>query len=172
MDITYVFQNGQVADGSHVSTNFDDCKTAINALTTNATHTGDVTGNEALTIGAGKVVASMLNADLNTKALLSGHLHAITDAADVTVDWSHSATQTVVLDQTSHIIMTNPVDGQVYRLILTQEASGGGHTVTWHDTIRWAGGSAPTLTTTVNKSDIITFLYAGTTWYASITQNF
>jgi hypothetical protein len=187
---TYTFANGNVADGTHVNANFDQLFDVVNG-NIEAANIKDGAVVEAK-IGAGAithaklaadavetaeikdamVTAAKLATDLNTKALLSGHASAITDAADITVDWSHSATHSVVLDQTTHITMTNPVDGQVYRLILIQESSGAGHTVTWHDTIKWAGGSAPTLTTAVDKADIITLLYAGTTWYASATQNF
>lgn len=186
----YTFANGNVADGTQVNANFDTIYTLVNGALDAANLAADAVGSSEIDDGSvthaklaadavetaeikdAMVTAAKLAADLNTKALLSGHLHTITDAADVTVDWSHSATQMVVLDQTSHIIMTNPVDGQVYRLILTQEASGGGHTVTWHDTIRWAGGIAPTLSTAVNKSDIVTLLYAGTEYFATAVGGF
>lgn len=39
-------------------------------------------------------------------------------------------------------------------------------------TIRWAGGSAPTLTATASKCDFIAFVYDGTTMFDVPTQNF
>ena len=173
MNIPYVFQNGQVADGSHVSSNFDACKTAIEAIAGNATHTGDVTGSESLTIGASKVVASMVNADINTKVLLAGSDVTLTDGATISINWSNGATQAVTLGgNRTFNTPTNPVDGQVYRLIIKQDGTGT-RTITWWATsIKWAGGTAPTLTTTASKADIVTLLYDGTYYYASATLNF
>jgi hypothetical protein len=188
MNIPYVFQNGQTADGSHVSSNFTACKDAIDALTSNATHTGDVTGDTALTIGEGKVLegmigsaavaASKLKADINTKVLVGGTVVTITDGATPDINWSSGATQKITLGgNRTFNTPTNPVAGQVYRLILIQDATGSRTMTWWASTIKWAGGSAPTLTTTANKADIITLLYTtpnGTNYYyyASATLNF
>lgn len=38
--------------------------------------------------------------------------------------------------------------------------------------VKWAGGTAPTITTTASKMDIITFVADGTNWYGFITQDF
>jgi len=43
--------------------------------------------------------------------------------------------------------------------------SGGSRTVTWFTTIRWAGGSAVTLTTTANKADTLGFEVTGSNTY-------
>lgn len=52
-------------------------------------------------------------------------------------------------------------------LVLTQDATGS-RTVTWPASVKWHGGTAPTLTTTGNAVDIITMftIDGGTTWYA------
>lgn len=42
-------------------------------------------------------------------------------------------------------------------LRLLQDATGS-RTVTWFTTIKWAGGTTPTLTTTPTKADIFGFL--------------
>lgn len=51
-------------------------------------------------------------------------------------------------------------------LILKQDATGG-RTVTWPASVKWAGGTAPTLTTAASAVDIISFLTTdgGTTWF-------
>lgn len=41
----------------------------------------------------------------------------------------------------------------------------GSRTITWFTTIKWAGGSAPTLTTTANKKDTFGFIVTGTGTY-------
>ncbi len=45
----------------------------------------------------------------------------------------------------------------------------GSRTVTW-PTVKWAGGSAPTLTTSANAIDVLVFesLDGGTTWFGSL----
>lgn len=56
--------------------------------------------------------------------------------------------------------------GGSFTLILKQDA-GAGHTFVWPASVDWAGGAAPTLTTTTNAVDILTFVTtdAGTRWY-------
>ena len=57
--------------------------------------------------------------------------------------------------------ISNPVPNQPFIVSVTQN-SGGSGTVTWWSTIRWAGGSAPTLTTTASKRDTFGFIVQGT----------
>jgi len=57
-------------------------------------------------------------------------------------------------------------------LVLKQPSSGASATVTWTTPIVWAGGTAPTLTTTNGYVDIISLIYDGTTWRGSATLNF
>lgn len=57
---------------------------------------------------------------------------------------------------------------------LTQGGSGS-YTATWPGAVKWPSGVAPTLTTTVGKTDIITLLTrdGGTTWYGFVAgQNY
>lgn len=63
--------------------------------------------------------------------------------------------------------------GKSFTLELVQDATGS-RTVTWPGTVRWAGGTAPTLTTTANKSDVFTFAsFDGSTWRGFVAgQNF
>lgn len=55
-----------------------------------------------------------------------------------------------------------------FGLYLSQDATGS-RTVTW-PTVKWAGGTAPTLTTTASATDVLVFesLDGGTTWYGSL----
>jgi len=51
----------------------------------------------------------------------------------------------------------------------------GGRTVAWPASIKWAGGTAPTVTSTANRTDIFVFMTkdGGTSWAGSIVgQNF
>ena len=56
-----------------------------------------------------------------------------------------------------------------FALYLSQDATGG-RTTTWPGSVKWAGASAPTLTTTANATDLLVFesLNGGTTWFGSL----
>ena len=79
-----------------------------------------------------------------------------TDAATITFDLSNSL-HTVTLGDNRTLALSNETVGQTFVIRLVQDATGS-RTVTWFSTIKWAGGSAPTLTTTANKTDVFGFI--------------
>ncbi|MAH45216.1 hypothetical protein CMI37_05270 [Candidatus Pacearchaeota archaeon] len=62
------------------------------------------------------------------------------------------------------IAISNETNGQFFIISILQDG-GGSRTVTWFTTIKWAGGSAPTLTTTGGKRDLFGFKCTGTDTY-------
>jgi len=62
------------------------------------------------------------------------------------------------------IVLSNDTNNQIFMVSITQD-SVGGRTVTWFSTIRWAGGTAPTLTSTASKRDVFGFKRTGTGTY-------
>lgn len=61
------------------------------------------------------------------------------------------------------------VAGQSFTLVLKQGGSGS-YTITWPGTVKWAGGVAPTLTTTVGAIDVLGFICVdGTNWYGFVS---
>ena len=58
------------------------------------------------------------------------------------------------------IAISNDTNNQNFLIAITQD-SVGSRTVTWFNTIRWAGGTPPTLTTTANARDIFGFIRTG-----------
>lgn len=95
---------------------------------------------------------------------------ALTDGATIALDWNNGNVQSVTLGGNRTFTFANPKDGGRYLIILKQDATGS-RTLTW-PTIKWAGGSAPTLTTTANKYDIISLVYDGTNYYGVPSLNF
>jgi hypothetical protein len=82
-----------------------------------------------------------------TLDLALGNDHSITmPAGNITIALSHEKT------------------GLKFIVAITQD-SGGSRTVTWFTTIKWAGGAAPTLTTTANKRDVFGFRVTGSGTY-------
>ena len=58
---------------------------------------------------------------------------------------------------------SSPVAGLQFILMQKQDATGS-RTATWPSNVRWAGGTAPTPTTTASRTDVFTFIYEGTYW--------
>jgi hypothetical protein len=89
----------------------------------------------------------------------------------ITIDWNAGNTQRCVLTGATTFTFSNGQSGGNYRLILKQDATGS-RTVTWPATVRWGAGGAPTLTTTINTTDYVGFLYNGAdTKYDGIAFN-
>ena len=62
------------------------------------------------------------------------------------------------------IALSNDTNGQKFIVSITQDGTGS-RTVTWFSTIKWAGGSVPTLTTTASKRDTFGFIRTGSGTY-------
>jgi hypothetical protein len=86
--------------------------------------------------------------------------YALSDGATIAVDWHNGNVQSVTLGGNRTLTFSNPIDGARYVLIIKQDGTGS-RTVTWPATVRWPGGTAPTLTTTASKTDYIAFIYNG-----------
>lgn len=81
-----------------------------------------------------------------------------------------AATQTIDASAASHFIWTlganrtmstilNPVGGQIITLEVTQDATGS-RLITWPSNVSWpTNGTAPTLTVTAAKTDILQFVW-------------
>lgn len=92
---------------------------------------------------------------------------ALTDGATITPNASTADVATVTLggNRTMAAPTGTPIDNQQLVFRITQDATGS-RTITWNAAYRFAGGTAPTLTTTPNKTDYFGFQYnaASTTW--------
>ena len=84
------------------------------------------------------------------------------DAGTVTFDLDQATTHGVTLGGTRTLALSNVQIGDKFLIRLQQDGTGS-RTVNWFNHISWAGGSAPTLTTTAHKADIIGFLTASGT---------
>ena len=66
---------------------------------------------------------------------------------------------------------TDPSGPTNVTLLLFQDGTGS-RTATWPASIHWAGGSAPTLTTTAGQLDIIGCIYRSSVYYCQSSLNF
>ena len=106
------------------------------------------------------------------KKAMSAGAYELTDGATIAIDWDNGSTQYVVLGATGRTVtFANPVDGQVYRIIVIQDGTGDRTITTW-PTIKWSGGVAPTLSTTAAYIDIVTLLYCNSVYYGDCAFDF
>lgn len=93
-------------------------------------------------------------------------------AGGLTLNCSNANVFTVSLNANiSSITFSNiPVSGVAYAMTLIFTADGTARTVTWPASVVWDTGSAPTLSSTLNKRDVFVLLTydAGTTWLAYV----
>jgi hypothetical protein len=103
---------------------------------------------------------------------------AVTSAASTTIDCATSNNFAVDLSTsiTTLSFSNVPASGRQYSatLFLTQ-GGGGSKTINWPGSVKWPSATAPTLTTTNGKADIIvlTTYDGGTSWFGMVAgQNF
>ena len=97
-------------------------------------------------------------------------LKTLTDGATIAVNWDEGNVQQVTLGGNRTFTFSNPKNAGRYLLIIKQDGTGS-RTVTW-PTVKWPGGTAPTLTTTANKYDIVSFVYDGANYFGIASLNF
>jgi len=104
----------------------------------------------------------ILELDINgtfCNLLRAGSFSWSDSSGTIAIDWRQGGTQYGTLTGTGRTVtFANMVEGQVYRIPITQ-GSGGSKTITTWPTMTWlGGGTAPTLSTVEGKTDIITVL--------------
>jgi hypothetical protein len=90
-----------------------------------------------------------------------------------TPDFDESNNIVTTLDSTSTFANpSNLKDGASYTIIVKQDATGGRTITSFGTAYKWAGGTAPTLSTGANAVDILTFISDGTNLYGSFVGDF
>lgn len=84
----------------------------------------------------------------------------------LTVSFASFPNQLITMTASCTFTFSNPTNGATYNLRIVQGGSGS-YTVTWPGAVKWVGGTAPTLSTTVGKVDIVTLFYNGTSYFAN-----
>ena len=89
----------------------------------------------------------------------------------ITLTLTNGTVQIITLTGNATITMPSAVSGKSFIMFLKQDATGS-RTVTW-STVKWAGGTAPTITATASRQDIYSFFSDGTNWYGvTVSQNY
>lgn len=142
---------------------------------------GDLTGARAVTMGshnlsfvsstAGQEVKFGQNVRIDGQSYTV--LETISSVTSWTPNWDSGNVQTMEL--TGATTINNPSNievGATYIIILKQDAEGA-HTVSWGSQYKFPAGTAPTMTTTANKADVITLVaYSSTVLMCTSVQDF
>ena len=151
--------------------------TAAGVLTTvSTTGTGLVVKENTPTLitpNIGAAIASSINAtgDITAKRYKLTMPTATSAAATTNIDLSTGNVFTINLGANITSLTTSNAAVGTYLIKFVQDATGS-RTVSFPAAWKWAGGVAPTLTTTASKLDIVTLVYDGTLFYATIVKNF
>lgn len=88
----------------------------------------------------------------------------------ITLDLANGTMQDITLTGSPTITMPTATAGKSFLLML--RTGTGSYTVTW-STVKWPGGTAPTVTSTASRMDIYSFFSDGTNWYGTtVGQNY
>ena len=97
--------------------------------------------------------------------------YSATPTSTITLDLANGTVQIITLGGNVTITMPTAVSVKSFIMYLKQDATGS-RTVTW-STVKWAGGTAPTITSTASRQDILSFFSDGTNWFGVVVgQNY
>jgi hypothetical protein len=130
------------------------CNATLDTVTARTTN-GDLTLAGA---GTGKVKENARYGAITAVSIVSSS--AVIDTA---ITNQHSVTLASGVSTT--IVASNVSVGQVFSIRLLQPSAGSSGVASWFTTIKWAGGVAPTLTTTNAKADWVGFVCTGSGTY-------
>jgi hypothetical protein len=97
--------------------------------------------------------------------------NAITAATTTFLDFAAGNLMQVNLGMNITAISISNAKVGTYMIKFKQDSTGF-KTVVFPAEWKWSGGLAPTITSTADKTDIVTVIYDGSTYYATIAQNF
>jgi hypothetical protein len=137
------------------------------AATTSAELAGvisDETGSGSLVFGTSPTL---------TTPTITGYTESVVAVGNTgtskTIALTSGTLQTATLTGNCTFTMPTATAGTSFILLLNTGA--GSYTGTFTG-VKFSGGTAPTITATASRLDIISFVADGTNWYASIIQNF
>jgi hypothetical protein len=98
-------------------------------------------------------------------------LGTVTTTATISITAGTLITATLTASTACTFTMPTAAAGKSFTLLLKQAAATGNGTATF-TSVKWPAGTAPTITATAGRMDLLTFVSDGTNWYGSAAQNF
>lgn len=145
------------------------------SITGNSTITGTLSGLTGLDVTGDSTVTGILTltaaASFQSGFALTGGQASVKRVDDgdsgaaKTLDFATGQIRKLRLTANCTLTLSNPVVGTTYVIELLQDATGS-RTVTWPGTVKFDGGTVPTLTTTPNRKDVATLVWNGAAYLA------
>lgn len=157
---------GRVTSASNVAVSGMDyayVNTSAGAANTYAASVGTSTNNYTSATYATKA-SPTFTGTVTTNANVSNQ--TLTDGATINWDVSSGAVATVTLGGNRTFAAPTNLKVGTYLLHVIQDGTGS-RSITWNAVFKWPAAVAPTLTTTANRRDIISFVSDGTNLYGS-----
>ena len=149
-----------------------------------ATLTGILKGNgtsafTAVTAPSGTIVGTTDTQTLSAKTLTNPTVtnyvetpYSANSSTAITLDLTNGTVQIITLTGNCTFTFPTATSGKSFILLLKQDATGS-RTVTWPASVKYAGGTAPTITSTASRQDRLSFFADGTNWYGVVVaQNY
>jgi len=133
-----------------------------------ATAVTDETGSGSLVFGTSPTLSNP-----TVTNYVETYYNIGTVTSSTTINLANGTFQNLTLTSATALTVTMPTAtaGKSFILIVRQPASGTATTVTF-TSVKWPASTAPTITATLSRADIISFFSDGTNWYGSAVQNF
>jgi hypothetical protein len=150
----------------------DVTQTGANALVA-----GSIVGGSMVLVEYDGTRFQLLTPNSFINPIIRGYTEIITSSgtvgASATLSIAAGTVLTATLTSATACTFTMPaiVAGKSFLLLLKQPASGTATTATFTG-VKWGTNGAPTITPTVGKMDILSFISDGTNWYGTIVQGF
>ena len=160
------FSNVSIVSGN-VNGVTSNASTFTNATITSATVNGGTANGVSssnVVINSGTVGNVTINA--YTEGITTGYVNT---GSAYTINIANSTVITANLSATCTFTMPANTAGKSFILFLKTGA--GTNTATFTG-VKWVGNTAPTITATANRMDILTFAADGTNWYGNYSQNY
>jgi hypothetical protein len=127
-------------------------------------------GNATVTLGSTTSTVGNLTLTLPTVTNYVESQVAIGNSGtSQSISLTNGTVQTVTLTGNCTFTMPTAANGKSFILILS---TGAGSFTSTFTSVKWPGNTAPTITTTATRWDIITFVSDGTNWYGNYAQGY
>tara|TARA_R100001594_G_C3960894_1_gene245369 strand:- start:41 stop:538 length:498 start_codon:yes stop_codon:yes gene_type:complete len=107
----------------------------------------------------------------NTIVFGSEHANTVTTGL-ITIDWNVSQKQSLTITGTGCTITFTAPPGACNLILKVVQGDGSDTVGHWSPEVKWAGGSAPTLSSGSADIDVISFYYDGTNYYGVASLDF
>ena len=167
-----------IANGGTGSTSTTYCALATNVSGTLPVANGGTgvtssTGTGAVVLGTSPTITTAALTNPTVTSYIESVAVAGTVTSSFTISLTTGTVQTATLTSSTPCTFTMPTAtaGKSFVMLLKQPAVGSPTTATFTG-VKWGNAGAPTITPTVGKMDILSFITDGTNWYGSTAAGY